>query len=256
MTLSLRPESYLAVVEEALAEAGRDALVLSALDVQAILDWQRSGVPLALVLKGIRQGTYVFENTREPGAAFPRRVSYFAKWVAKIQESHRDRVFASTALVTAPDESPKGSSVPSPSDDRAAARSQAERCFEALCAQLRAGLAEAPGFARIYEEALADLEARRGSLSAEGKGESMDEDAVLHWAFEYQGRLVEAALEALDALGNDARATLEDAAAAQVRARFPMASASAVATKRRVELRRLLVERHGFVNVDMRGLTR
>ena len=252
--MSLRQETYLAIIEEALAEAGRDALILSALDVQAILDWQRDGVPLGVALKGVRQGAHVFERTSRPGAAFPRRVSFFTPWVNKLQKRYRDRVFTASAPAPATSGSAEASETSGElAGSEGAQLEAAERCFDGLRRQLDDGRARCPGFASVYAKLLTELEARRASLSPTPKGESMDEDRVLHWAIEIGQGLVEEARASLTA---EERAALDRSADANARDRFPMASASALATKRRLEGRKLLQERHGLVLVDMRELTR
>ena len=253
--MSVQAGTYLAIIEEALAEAGRDALILSALDVQTILDWQRAGIPLAVALKAVRQGALVFERTKRPGAAFPRRVAYFTTWVNKLKVRYRDRLFASLppgGPIPVAETSPSVAPGDSPARTEQALHAAALRCYDGLGRQLREGAAGTPRFAGIYEGLLAELEARRASLSAKAKDESMDEDRVLQWATEFGKRLVD---ESLLALSAGEREAIVVSAAASVRERFPLASASAVATKRRVEERHLLRDRHGLALVDMRELT-
>jgi len=226
-------ERYLDVIEEALVAFGADHAVLSALDVQVVLGWQQAGVPLAIALKGLRQGVHVWERTRKQENPFPRRLSYFATWVQKLHQRQRARVFVPAA--------------PAPSSDAGQISARDAGPLATVRAELARLRTDAPSpqadvladLARILDESAAAFEA--------------DPDALLAFAVEANARLAEAALGGLDAT---ARAALERTAEASVRARFPLASLEALSTRARLELRGLLAEHHRARFFDLRELSR
>jgi hypothetical protein len=131
--------SYLAVVEEALLQMGRESALLSALDVQTVLDWQARGVPLCVALKGLRQGAHVWERKHAYGEAFPSRLSYFSTWVDKLHKAWGDRVFSAPAAPAQPASAPEPRASPAETD---ALLEQAVEFNRALEAQLMQALPE------------------------------------------------------------------------------------------------------------------
>jgi hypothetical protein len=233
-------ERYLDVIEEALLAFGSDHAVLSALDVQVVLGWQQAGVPLAIALKGLRQGVHVWERTRKVEDPFPRRLSYFATWVHKLHQRQKARVFATapapTPSIPAPDEAPDRPAPDAPSPAWAAVRTELDRLASGAPAALAPTLADL------------DREVRQGAAEW-----TTDADRALAFAVDANGRLAEATLATLEPTARDA---LQRTAEATVRARLPLATPEALAARARLELRRLLAERHDARFFDLRELSR
>jgi hypothetical protein len=61
---------YRAVVTEYFLGLRRSGLMLSPLDQEVVLDWERRGVPVAIVCRGLRRGV---EDLAEHGIAATRR---------------------------------------------------------------------------------------------------------------------------------------------------------------------------------------
>jgi|GEM_PF-2666001 len=238
----MQHERYLDVIEEALLAFGSDHAVLSALDVQVILGWQQAGIPLAIALKGIRQGVHVFERTRKAEDPFPRRLAYFSTWVQKLHHRARARVFeAPEASPATPD-----AAAPTPAATSPAA-SGPSPTLAALREELARVVAASPG---LVADTMASLVAYVSQHDAEL---AADPDLPLAFAVDANQRLTDAALVALPA---EAAAALTRTAAAAVRARFPLATPDAVTARTRVELRRLLAEQSVVRFFDLRELSR
>lgn len=232
----MEQDRYLEVVEEALLAFGSDAVMLSALDVQIVLGWRQAGIPLAIALKGLRQGVHVFESTRKAEDPFPRRVAYFSTWVQRMFQRYRARVFVpcptgapSSALPSAPPPDP----APSTLD---ALRSELTRLRASDCA--------------LVSDSLAALEAELSERADELRA---DFDLPLAFAVTANARLTD---DALSRLATDMRATLLRTAEAAARARLPLASPEALGARARLEARRLLTEQRSVPFIDLRELSR
>jgi hypothetical protein len=246
-----RPEPYIDVIEDALVEAGREAAVLSALDVQTILAWQQAGIPLAVALKGIRQGVHVFERTRRAEDPFPRRVAYFSTWVNKGFGRYRQRVFERVAPAggadAASETGPAAAGGAGGVLPEAGVREEARARAEALTEQVRAAVEAAPaGHEAAYAALASELEQAAAAFEA-------DPDRVVVWAHAANQRLTEGVLAGTPP---EERAGLLRTAEASVRAAVPLASDAAVARRVGLEVRRLLEERRGARFLDLRELTR
>lgn len=234
----MQQERYLDVIEEALLAFGSDHAALSALDVQVVLGWQQAGIPLAIALKGIRQGVHVFERTRKAEDPFPRRLAYFSTWVQKLHQRARARVFL--APEPAP---PSAARAPTRASDAA----EPSPTYQALQAELAQVVSGAPA---LIADAVAGLAAQAAEHQAEL---AADPDLPLAWAVDANQRLADAALAAL---APETAAALTRTAQAAVRARFPLATPDALAARTRVELRRLLGDQAAVRFFDLRELSR
>jgi hypothetical protein len=131
----------LVVAEHFLGLCGR-GLMLSPLDQELVADWERRGLPLAVVLRGLRNGMEEAAIFRAPGAGAPRtlralRLSVEDEW----------RAFRSRAVGDAP---------PPPPSETGAARAR----LSAARLRLAEAATSAPAAWRAgYEEALGALEA-------------------------------------------------------------------------------------------------
>jgi hypothetical protein len=233
----MEQERYLEVIEEALLAFGSDAAMLSALDVQVVLGWQQAGIPLAIALKGLRQGVHVFESTRKAEDPFPRRVAYFSTWVQRMFQRYRARVFVPT-----PTGAPSASTLPATPRPSAGPAT-----FDALQAELTRLRATD---CALISESLARLEAEIRERAAEL---SADLDLPLAWALEANARLADAALSQLPP---DARSSLQRTAEATTRTLLPLAGPEALAARARLEVRRLLTLHQSVPFFDLRELSR
>jgi hypothetical protein len=239
------PQTYLDAVEDALLVAGRDALMLSALDVQTVVSWQERGVPLHVVMKGIRQGLHVFERYRKDDETFPKRLTYFARWIDALFESWRGRVMQAPPSTPAPATSSPVLSQAA-AEDAGRAR-EGERLWGLLRDALRAlaGSTDVP-FDAVVQQVLDEVLTEPGLLGH-------DPDQVIARALACNQALYQGFHDQLPA---DALARARARAIQELRARYPFATDRALAPRIERALRDWMSREHGLGFIDLKEMTR
>jgi hypothetical protein len=134
--------SYQLVVAEYFLGLAGKGLMLSPLDQDLIADWARRGVPVAVVLRGLRLGMEEALQRRAPGASPPRSVR-----ALRFAVEDEWRAFTSRAVGSAP---------PPPTSESGAAGAR----LDAARARLEEAAAGAPApWSAGYREARAALDA-------------------------------------------------------------------------------------------------
>ncbi len=166
--------SYQLVVAEYFLGLSGKGLMVSPLDRELVADWERRGLPVPVVLRGLQQGWQDFELRRAPGASAPRSIR-----ALRFAVEDEWRAFTSRAVGDAP---------PPPNESGAAgARLDAAR------RRLAEAVDGAPAAWRTgYRAALAELDA----TVAAGPGVSLERvEAAVAAA---DARLLSAWLASLD----------------------------------------------------------
>ena len=164
--------SYQLVVAEYFLGLSGKGLMISPLDQELIADWERRGLPVAVVLRGLRNGMEDFLQRRAPGASAPRSLR-----ALRFAVEDEWKAFTSRAVGDAP---------PPPSTETAAA--------EARLAAARRRITEAddgapPAWRTGFREAL-------GALGASYPGSALERvEAAIAAA---DARLLAAWLASLD----------------------------------------------------------
>jgi hypothetical protein len=89
----MEPPSYLEQVEGMFLAAVRRCLALRPADVDVVRDWERRGVPVEAVRRGIAEGKERFLKTAEPHAPLPSVLKYYRTFVEAEFQAHQRRVF-------------------------------------------------------------------------------------------------------------------------------------------------------------------
>jgi hypothetical protein len=82
--------SYAALVTEFVLQLRGAGLLLSPLDQELVAEWERRGVPAAVVCRGMRRGWGDLVRERAPGAAPPRSLRALRGFVEEEWRSYRD----------------------------------------------------------------------------------------------------------------------------------------------------------------------
>jgi hypothetical protein len=154
--------TYAALVSEFFLQLRGTGLLLSPLDQELVAEWERRGVPAAVVCRGMRRGFEELARDRAPGAAAPRSLRALRGFVEEEWRAYRDgRVGDGGA--------------PEPEADAAGRRLAAARAHLA-----EAGAAATGDRRAAYREAAARLPREAGSLSELERALRMADDLLLH----------------------------------------------------------------------------
>ncbi|MGA8891515.1 MAG: hypothetical protein WB493_08100, partial [Anaeromyxobacteraceae bacterium] len=82
--------SYPALVAEYFLQLRGTGLLLSPLDLELVAEWERRGVPAAVVCRGMRRGWDDLSRERAPGAAPPRSLRALRGFVEEEWRAYRD----------------------------------------------------------------------------------------------------------------------------------------------------------------------
>jgi len=82
--------SYPALVAEYFLQLRGTGLLLSPLDLELVAEWERRGVPAAVVCRGMRRGWDDLSRERPPGAAPPRSLRALRGFVEEEWRAYRD----------------------------------------------------------------------------------------------------------------------------------------------------------------------
>lgn len=239
------PQTYLDAVEDALLVAGRDALVLSALDVQTVVSWQERRIPLHVVMKGIRQGLHVFERYRKDDEAFPRRITYFSRWIDALFESWRGRVMQADASTPSP---PAAATDPASSAAEDAGRArEGARLFTLLTDALRALEQEsAAPFDAVTRQVLDEVLTEAGLVGH-------DPDQVIARALACNQALYQGFHAQLPA---GALARARERVVQELRVRYLFATDRALGPRIERSLRDWMSREYGLGFIDLKEMTR
>jgi hypothetical protein len=127
--------SYQAVVAEYYLGLRGAGLLLSPLDAELVADWERRGLPLAVVCRGQRRGLEEWPAGRPPGAAPPRSLR-----AVRFAVEEEWRAYRQGRVGSAP---PPGDEAAAARQRLAAARAHLEEAMRASEALLREGYREA-----------------------------------------------------------------------------------------------------------------
>jgi hypothetical protein len=82
--------SYVALVSEFFLQLRGSGLLLSPLDLEVVSEWERRGLPAAVVCRGMRRGWAELQVGRAPGAAAPRSLRVLRGFVEEEWRAYRD----------------------------------------------------------------------------------------------------------------------------------------------------------------------
>ena len=81
---------YSDLVCDFFSEIRGQGLMLSPLDQSLVESWEKEGIPVEVVCRGIVLGKESHERSR-PGVRLPQRLSYYAPAVAEAWRAHKER---------------------------------------------------------------------------------------------------------------------------------------------------------------------
>ncbi|HET8723149.1 MAG TPA: hypothetical protein VFM53_03020 [Anaeromyxobacteraceae bacterium] len=165
--------SYSALVSEFFLQLRGSGLLLSPLDQELVAEWERRGVPAAVVCRGLRRGFEELSRDRPAGSAPPRALRALRGFVEEEWRAYRDgRVGDGGA--------------PEPEAEAAARRLEAARAHLAEAADAADAMArsgggpERDGRGGAYREAAARLPASVGTLDDLDRALREADDLLLH----------------------------------------------------------------------------
>jgi hypothetical protein len=82
--------SYATLVSEFFLQLRGSGLLLSPLDLEVVAEWERRGLPAAVVCRGMRRGWDELQASRAPGAAAPRSIRALRGFVEEEWRVYRD----------------------------------------------------------------------------------------------------------------------------------------------------------------------
>jgi len=154
--------SYQATVGEFFLQLRGSGLLLSPLDQELLAEWERRGLPVAVVCRGLRQGFEALAGERGPGAPPPRSLRMLRGFVEEEWRAYRDgRVGDGGA----------------PGSEAEAARGRLDAARAALA---EAAAASAGPRREAYREAAALLPGEAGSLHEVERVLGAADDLLLH----------------------------------------------------------------------------
>jgi hypothetical protein len=146
--------SYQAIVAEYFLALRRSGLLLSPLDAEQVADWERRGLPLPVICRGLRRGIEEWPEEHPEGAALPRSLRAFRYYVEEEWRAYRHG---------------RVGSAPPPGGEAEAARAR----LAAASAHLAEALSASVGERRdAYRLALTTLAERGRGSSSLGEAEA------------------------------------------------------------------------------------
>ncbi len=82
--------SYTALISEFFLQLRGTGLLLSPLDLELVAEWERRGLPTAVVCRGLRRGFDDLARDRAPGAAAPRSLRALRGFVEEEWRAYRE----------------------------------------------------------------------------------------------------------------------------------------------------------------------
>ena len=162
--------TYQALVAEYFLQLRGAGLLLSPLDQELVAEWERRGMPAAVVCRGLRAGFEALAAERAPGAAPPRSLRALRGFVEQEWRAYREGRVGDAGA-------------PGPEAEAARARLAAARArlAEAEAGAEAGAMAGAAGErARAYREAAALLPVDVASLEEVDRAVASADDRLLH----------------------------------------------------------------------------